>query len=535
MGKLTDYIRWVGDLDFRAYPFRDVDALILCNISYFDLTPLFADGKAEHTVSDCLPMIEAGEAKLMITGGDLGNREIMAAAARSARFGSLRITDYEDVYLPERPLQFAAVTVHAPDFSFIAYRGTDASVAGWRESCMLSFAKTEAQERALAYAERMIGEGEWMISGHSKGANEAQYAACMLDDAKWERVRHVYLLDGPGFCPELRRPDLEARIDPKVTRIIPEFDVVGKLYEPKFTDTKIVKSDTDGVMQHSLATWQIEYGELQTVAQNDPISEQVTQQLNEWIKNVAPQDRAVTFSDLFDAVQADGMESLDKLDIDQIQSILIGLTGVSTTTKKTLAGLPNKFLFDDTIPELPQSKTEKLKHIFSDLRVQGAGLILAGVLLFFLSGVLFQLTTVIIVTALAVVQTVLLVRRLIRQHGKLDGMRGRFVLLAVVLALAASLYFKDHAMFLIGSVLYGILCLALAYFVVVKKGIKREKGSFLRILNFIEGAVTGFYGLGYLVIPQRIAWAYTISLAVCGALDGLLRLGYWFVRYLRRN
>ena len=70
---------------------------------------------------------------------------------------------------------------------------------------------------------------------------------------------------------------------------------------------------------------------------------------------------------------------------------------------------------------------------------------------------------------------------------------------------------------------------------IVKKGIKREKGSFLRVLNFIEGAVTGLYGLGYLVIPQNIAWAFTISLAVCGALDGLLRLGYWTAGYFRRR
>ena len=90
-------------------------------------------------------------------------------------------------------------------------------------------------------------------------------------------------------------------------------------------------------------------------------------------------------------------------------------------------------------------------------------------------------------------------------------------------------------MFLIGSVLYGILSLALAYFTVVKKGLKREKKSFLRILNFIEGAVCTLFGLGYLVIPQSIAWAFTISFAACGALDGLVRLGYWTAQYLKQR
>lgn len=533
MDKLTDYIRWVGDLDFHACPFRDADALILCNISYFDLTPVFADGKKEHCVSDCLPMIEAGEAKLMITGGDLGNREILEAAARSVRYGNLILTDYEDVFLPDQPLQFAAVTVRAPDFNFIAYRGTDASVAGWRESCMLSFTKTEAQQLALTYAERLIDEGAWILCGHSKGANEAQYAACLLDDNKWQKVSSVYLLDGPGFCPELRDPSLEARIDPKTVRIVPEFDVIGKLFEPAFTNTKIVHSCLDGIMQHSLASWLIEYGELSLAEQHDPESVRINKFMDEWIEKIPQQDRAVMVRDLFDAVSESGLESLDELDLDQIESILIGITGVSPTTKKVLSVLPNKLLFDGAIPKIPETKTEKLKRIFSDLRVQGIGLILASVILFFLSGVLFELTTFIVLTALAGIQTVLLIRRIVKQHGRLDNMKGRFVLLAVILALAASQFFRDHAMFLIGSVLYGILSLALAYYVVFKKGVKREKKTFLRVLNFIEGAVASFYGLGYLVIPKRIAWAFTISFAICGAIDGLLRLGVWIVRYFK--
>jgi len=533
MDKLSDYIRWIGDFDFRAYPFRDVDAAILCNICYFDLTPVFADGKPEHTVSDCLAMIEAGEAKLMITGGDLGNRAIFEAAARSARFRDIRITDYEDIFRQDPPVQFSATTFRAPDFSFIAYRGTDASIAGWHESCMISFTLTEAQKLALAYAERVIDDGEWMIAGHSKGANMAQYAACCLDSEKWEKVSHVYLLDGPGFCPEVMDPALDRRIDTKTTRIIPEYDVIGMLFEPKITDTKIVRSGQKGLMQHSIASWMVEYGEFATVAQTDPESERINHLMNDWVESIPQQDRAVFFNELFDAVSADGTVTLEELNLDRLQSILIRLTGVSATTRKTFAKLPNKLLFEDAIPSLPETKTEKLRRIFSDLRVQGVGLILAGVILFFLSGVLFELTTIIILTALAVVQAVLLIRRLIRQHGKLDGMRGRFVLLAVVLALEASLFFKDHAMFLTGSVLYGILSLALAYYTVVKRGIKREKKTFLRVLNFIEGAVSALFGLGYLVIPQSIAWAFTIAFAACGALDGLVRIGCWIVRYCK--
>lgn len=535
METLAEYIRWIGDLDFKAYPFREADAMILCNIVYFDLKPVFSDGQAEHTVSDCIPMIESGEAKLMITGGDLGNGEIFEAAARSKRFGGLRLSDYEDAFRIDPPLQFSAVTVHAPDFSFIAYRGTDASIAGWRESCMISFTETEAQRLALAYAEHMIDDGTWYIAGHSKGANAAQYAACLLSEDKWEKVRHVYLFDGPGFCPEVLDPALDQRIDPKATRIIPEFDVIGMLFEPKITDTKIVRSNQKGIMQHSLASWLIEYGNLAIAEQNDPASERINHLMNDWIESIPHRDRPVFIGELFDAVSADGTETLEELDLDRLQSVLIKLTGVSATTRKVIAKLPGKLLFDETIPPIPQTKMERFKGFLSDLRILGAAYLVFGATLFLMSGILFELTTIIVVAALAVVQMVLTIRRLIKQRGKSGEMRGRFFVLIAILALAAILFFKEQAMFLIGSGLYGILCLALSFYAIWTGSKKQTERPFLRVLNYIEGTVIGLYGLGFLLIPQIAVRPFVISLAACVAFDGLVRLGYWFVLFLVRR
>ncbi len=534
MEKLAEYIRWIGDLDFRAYPFRDVDALILCNIGYIDLSPVFRDGQSEHLVSDCISMIEAGEANLMITGGDLGNGELFEAAVRSKRFGSLRMTDYENDYRADPPLQFSAVAFHAPDFSFLAYRGTDATVAGWRESCMISFTQTETQRLALSYAERVIGDGAWYLAGHSKGANSAQYAACLLSDEKWDKVRHVYLFDGPGFCPEVLDPALEKRIDPKTTRIIPEFDVVGKLFEPKITDTKVVRSYRSGIMQHSLASWLIEYGDFAVAEKSDPVGERVNHLMNDWIESIPQQDRPVFIGEFFDALSADGMESLEELNLDRLQSILIKLTGVSATTRKSFAKLPNKLLFDGAIRPLPKTKAEKLKALLSDQRILSAVFLLSGLLLFLASGILFELTTIVIIAGLAIVQLVLTIRKLIRERGMFGETRGRFFVLIAVLALAAILIFKEQAMFLIGSGLYGILCLALSYYA-FWIGSRQKELTFLRVLNYVEGSVIGLFGIGFLLIPQVAVRPFTISLGICVALDGLVRLVRWLVLYFLRR
>ena len=121
---------------------------------------------------------------------------------------------------------------------------------------MISFRRTEAQEMALRYARAHLAPGRrWMLGGHSKGGNLALYAACLLEEELWQRVDHVYLLDGPGLCPEVMDVNCTERIEGKTTRIIPAFCVIGKLFEPNITDTRIVRSSALGPMQHNLGPW----------------------------------------------------------------------------------------------------------------------------------------------------------------------------------------------------------------------------------------------------------------------------------------
>ena len=133
-----------------------------------------------------------------------------------------------------------------------------------------------------------------------------------------------------------------------------------------------------------------------------------------------------------------------------------------------------------------------------------------------------------------VLQLVLMIRRLVKQHGKFDEMRGRVFILIAMIALAVILFVKDHAMFLIGSAIYGILCLAIAYYAILL-GIKQKEKRFLRVWNFVEGAVIGLFGLGFLLIPKSIVRPFTIALAACVAVDGLVRLIYWLVGFFRRK
>ena len=343
MNGLHDYILWLGEFDFTAVPFREADAVILCLLTYCDFTPLF-EHSDEALLRDCQGLIDAGEVHIQRIGKAEPFIQILEAAANSRRFGTLRMTGYVDIMLPRGPIQFSAITYHSDaGWSFIAYRGTDSSLAGWKEDFMISFKRTEAQELALQYAEdRINSERAWYLGGHSKGGNLALYATCMLPEDKRASIARMYLLDGPGFCPEVIDPEIISKVKPLVTRIIPGFSIIGKLFDPRIELTRIVQSSASGFLQHDPATWGIDHGKLALLPQTAPHSDIINAILGKWIGGLACEDREVFINDIFDALGASGAETIEALEAQGLkayEAISARLRNSSEITKRTLRSL----------------------------------------------------------------------------------------------------------------------------------------------------------------------------------------------------
>lgn len=314
MSTLLDYILWLGDYPFSNVPFQDVDAVILCLLAYIDFSALF-ERSNQTLLRDCQRLIDAGEVRVQGMGKADAYIQILKAAASSRRFGRLRMTDYEDILVAEVPIQFSAVTFHDDGgWSFIAYRGTDNTLAGWKEDFMISFTLTRAQELAREYAQKHIGpDRTWYIGGHSKGGNLALYAARKVPLDTLSCIRHVFLLDGPGFCPKVLPPRGVDAAASKVTRMIPGFSVIGRLFEPKIGNTRIVQSSATGILQHDLATWGVDHGKLATLPETDPRSNVIHEILDNWIGNMNQEDRKIFVDEVFTALGAGGAETLDEL------------------------------------------------------------------------------------------------------------------------------------------------------------------------------------------------------------------------------
>ena len=573
--RLADYIRWIGSLDFEKYPFREADALVLCVISYFDLHPVF-EGSRGPRVRDCLSMIEAGKARLCITGGDMGNTEIFREAARSARFGDLYMTDYIDVLRQEPALQYASVTFHdlqAADggFSFIAYRGTDNTLAGWKEDFMISFTETEAQTMAAEYAEERImgsttgtaaaapalpepavaGQHRWYIAGHSKGGNQALYAACRLSDAAWEKVERVFLLDGPGLCGEVMDRSLIDRIDPKTTRIIPTFDVIGKLFEPVITDTVIVQSYRSGIEQHSLASWLVDHGDLARAAQNDPHARWINEAFDAWIENIPPADRKVFIDEFFGSMAEGGLDNFDELNVDKFLNAIASFRGKSDIAKQTLRQLPKAAFLNELdladredgpaadaagdgegSPADSSVRGRLRNRIWRGLKESSLAhsliLLAAGTATLLMSEHILEITAALLVISVTLIQTVLTVRHLQKNHWNPEASRERIILTIILAVLVILLLVKEDAMYFLGSVVAGGFFLVAAYITAMKASRARHN-RFNRIRYIIEAVLAAMFGMSFLVIPKATVYAYALSIGSVLIIDGLVRLVYILV------
>ncbi len=531
---LAGYIDWMGGFDFSICPFRDADALVLCVISYFDVSPLFAGDRECVPVSECETLIENGGAKLMITGGDMGNTEIFEKAVRSKRFGDLSMTRCVNEFRDDPPYQFFAITFENSLFRFVAFRGTDSSLAGWRENFMISFTRTESQDSAAEYAERAFDDcngRDFYIAGHSKGGNLALYAACMLSGRALKGVTRIYALDGPGFCPEVLDTGLIRRVDSQTTRIIPEFDLIGQLFEPQVTDTKIVKSSRSGLEQHSLASWLVEGGELALTGALSQRCVGLSRLVNEWIGGVSLEDRPTVVNELFDSLGADGVTDLSEVNAESLSRTIVMLSKTSEITRKNLIELPKRAIFDDTLSGGKADRAgKKFEQIFESDIFVALSYMLAGAVVLLMMNSILEVLSLILLSAAAAFQLFITVRALIRNRFRLDGLRERIYITIVLIALIPVVIFKENALFLMGSVIFGLAMIILAY---LSGERAKSRHGFDKVIGVIEIIIWAAFGIAFLVIPRSVVPLFAMIAGILMILDALARIIALIVRKSR--
>mgnify|MGYP002508155868 CR=1 FL=1 len=125
------------------------------------------------------------------------------------RFGSMELARCAGRFIPREETQFAALTVLPGDGSvFLAFRGTDGTLVGWKEDFNLSFMDVvPAQLEAAGYIQDFAASfpGQLRLGGHSKGGNLAAAGGALSAVKVRDRIASVWSLrrlpQGDGLLP----------------------------------------------------------------------------------------------------------------------------------------------------------------------------------------------------------------------------------------------------------------------------------------------------------------------------------------------
>ncbi|MGG7212697.1 Mbeg1-like protein [Clostridium nigeriense] len=405
MNNILSYIKWRGDLSFKEREFNEVDNLIFSILAYIDFSgiiPTIDDGgviKLKEAYNIIFEKYKRTEC-LKVQGMFELPSSFLEEMANSRRFSDIKLFNYKDIYDKDLQIQFAALHIELDDETvYVAFRGTDQTILGWREDFAMTFQIVESQKEAKRYLEEtmVIGNKNYRLGGHSKGGNLAVYGAMMCEDNLKNQIIEVYDNDGPGICKEILEVEKYEAIRNKIISIIPHFSVIGLLFKHD-KEHRIVKSSANGIMQHDAMSWEVEADHLLIMEHLAPECKVLNGIFDTWIKDVSMEEREVFTKNFFDALEAGGAKQINEVansGINGFESVLTAMVSSEKDTKIVVLKLIKSVIKSFSWNNL--NKIWKTKGI-----IRGIGIVILG--LFFIKvpeNALQIIGTVIVVVVIA--------------------------------------------------------------------------------------------------------------------------------------
>ncbi len=346
MADLFEYLKWRGDLSFADVRLGEIDSIIFAMMSYIDFGGL-CESEEPEALCKVLRDYCAGEQYDSVNLGFLMPskqiNKMVCMAAVSGRFGKVKIGDFIAETDSEAGYQFCAMTFHLPGRQLaVVYRGTDDSIAGWREDCRLSFLdEVPAQRMAVEYLCRVAEkypEGRISLMGHSKGGNLSLYAAANCPEAVQKRLGKAYCHDGPGLSRRMVASEGFRRVERKLRVFIPQSSYIGIMFEKgeKYT---VIKSNGKGPFQHDPYSWELD----------GPMYVRLPE-LSKWGKKNEEQFRATMLK----------MSAAEKEEMVETLFSIIHSTGAETLSDFTERGVKNLIALAKSYTGLDKEKREMM-------------------------------------------------------------------------------------------------------------------------------------------------------------------------------
>ena len=356
MTNVFGYIDEQSDSLFRARPFCEVDALVFAWLSYFEIEKLDNKG-IECRGMTLQELAESAEQnigkfkkpdKLMKLISVLTGAWMLKQVSDKTRFKDIRIGRYKTVTDHKNGIQFS-VTSYILDtgVEVISFRGTDTSVAGWKEDCMTTFSHTvPSQDLALEYLNGGDSKNPIILAGHSKGGYLAIYAASECRKDLVSRIEGIYNFDGPGFCFDISETANFNNLKDRIHSYVPGSSIVGML-QRHMDDYVVVSSMNRGVMQHYAFYWKID-GQSFVLRKNRNISSRTMDAaFNQWLDDLSFDDRKALVETIFSILEESGVKYFDEFStagFARIRSVISKMHNMDPHTKKIIRAFFGKLL-----------------------------------------------------------------------------------------------------------------------------------------------------------------------------------------------
>ncbi|MDE6015562.1 MAG: DUF2974 domain-containing protein [Acetatifactor sp.] len=332
---MHNYLKEYGDISFMERPMNDVDSLVLCQFVYLKFDGLVPELRESRRSVSLEELAGHPQAEKLFADERFAkdNRELFEDMLAGRRFRNMKINCHINVIEKEWETQFSAATFILEDGTiYVAFRGTDETIVGWKEDFNMAFlSPVPGQALSVKYLNIVTERfhNPFYVGGHSKGGNLAVYSAMNCADVVQERILKVYSMDGPGFRPEVLEQCGYDRIADRVVKLLPHSSMIGMIFEWD-TRYQVVESRSFGLAQHNPYNWKIKNGEFVLAEDIYGRARLVDNTINEWISSLDNQQIKLFVDTLYQVISASEADDLISITADWKRS----MTGVVAALKE---------------------------------------------------------------------------------------------------------------------------------------------------------------------------------------------------------
>ncbi len=331
---MFQHLRTYDQRRFIDQPPTEADLLIFATMAYCPMERLGGSGYGwplSLTTNVLFPAAAQHDERPLARK----RRQLWTAASQTTRFGECKFGGFRAHFDPEKQRQFAACAFRiAPQTGVIAFRGTDATLVGWKEDLNLSFeSPVPAQQDAARFLNDMLAQySHAYVVGHSKGGNLALFAAARCNPALQGRIIRVINFDGPGLDESTRNSPGYAALGDRLTTYVPQDAVVGMLLNGGEPYT-VIRSEGSGLIQHDNFLWQISGGSLVPVDGLTQQSRYASETLRTFLASLSIPQRRNVVDALYSILSATGAKKVFQIPagalmhLDEVLAATVGLTG----------------------------------------------------------------------------------------------------------------------------------------------------------------------------------------------------------------